>query len=122
LPALASGTLASMADRSSEQQEIDAAAAEAAAIGGHVSSDPDPIERVDEAHRPLEEAGEGESEGFELAEQELIEHASHGDMHAARRAIEDAPNEVDDARAAEGGEADAEYSSELEDDEPDRRS
>jgi hypothetical protein len=111
-----------MADRSSEQQEIDAAAAEAAAIGGHVSSDPDPIERVDEAHRPLEEAGEGESEGFELAEQELIEHASHGDMHAARRAIQDAPDEVDDARAAEGGEADAEYSSELEDDEPDRRS
>src|ERR1700712_5033355 len=102
-----------MPDRASEQREIDAAAAEAAAIGGHVSSDPDPIERVDEAHRPLEEAGEGEAEGFELAEQELIEHASHGDMHAARRAIEDAPNEVDDPRAAEGGEADAEYSSEL---------
>ncbi len=107
-----------MADRSSEQQEIDAAAAEAAAIGGHVSSEPDPIDRVDEAHRPLEEAGEGESEGFELAEQELIEHASHGDMRAARRAIQDAPDEVDDPRAAEGGDADAEYSSELEDDEP----
>jgi hypothetical protein len=107
-----------MADRSSEQEEVDAAAAEAAAIGGRVSSDPDPIERVDEAHRPLEEAGEGESEGFELAEQELIEHASHGDMHAARRVIEDAPGEVGDARATEGGEADAEYSSELQDDEP----
>ncbi len=34
-----------------------------------------------EANRPLEEAGEGESEGFELAEQQLIEHASHGDQH-----------------------------------------
>jgi hypothetical protein len=107
-----------MADRSSEQREIDAAAAEAAAIGGNVSSDPDPIESVDEATRPLNEAGEGESEGFELAEQELVEHASHGDMHAARRAIEDAPDQAEDPRAAEGGEADAEYSSELEEDEP----
>ncbi len=106
-----------MADRSSEQREIDAAAAEAAAIGGNVSSEPNPIESVDEAERPLEEAGEGESEGFELAEQELIENASHGDMHAARRAIEDAPDGGDDPRAAGGGEADYERSSELEDDE-----
>jgi len=52
-----------------------------------------------------------------LAEQELIEHASHGDQHAARRAIEDAPSESEDARASDGGEADAERSSELEDDE-----
>jgi hypothetical protein len=107
-----------MPDRASEQRETDAAAAEAAAIGGNVSSEPNPIESVDEAHRPLEESGEGESEGFELAEQELIEHASHGDQHAARRAIEDAPSENDDARANVGGEADAERSSELEDDEP----
>jgi uncharacterized protein HemY len=34
-----------------------------------------------EANRPLEEAGEGEAEGFELAEQALIENASHGDQH-----------------------------------------
>ncbi len=107
-----------MVDRSSEQREIDAAAAEAAAIGGNVSSEPDPIEVVDEAHRPLVEAGEGESEGFELAEQQLIEHASHGDMHAARRVIEDAPQESDDSRAAAGGEADAERSSEREADRP----
>jgi hypothetical protein len=73
-----------MSDRSSEQRETDAAAAEAAAIGGNVSSEPNPIESVDEAHRPLEEAGEGEAEGFELAEQELIEHASHGDQHSDR--------------------------------------
>ena len=31
----------------------------------------------DEARRPLVEAGQGESEGFEEAERELIEHASH---------------------------------------------
>jgi hypothetical protein len=68
---------------------------------------------VDEAQRPLEEAGQGESEGFELAERELIEHASHGDQHAARRAAEDAPSTSDDERAVQGGEADSEHSSEL---------
>jgi hypothetical protein len=98
-------------------QEEARAAAEAARIGGQASSEPHPIEEVDEAQRPLVEAGEGESEGFEQAEQELIEHASHGDQHAARRAIEDAPlEESDDARAAGSGEADFERSSEDEDD------
>jgi hypothetical protein len=63
----------------------------------------------------LAEAGQGEAEGFEQSEHELIEHASHGDQHAARQAIEDAPGESDDARAAEGGEADFERSSEHED-------
>jgi hypothetical protein len=33
----------------------------------------------DPAMRPVLEAGGGESEGFEMAEAELIEHASHGD-------------------------------------------
>jgi hypothetical protein len=92
------------------------AAAEAAQIGGRTSSEPPPIEDVDEAQRPLVEAGEGEAEGFEQAEQELIEHASHGNQHASRRAIEDAPGEADDARAAESGEADFERSSEQDDD------
>jgi hypothetical protein len=32
-----------------------------------------------EEQRPLEEAGQGEAEGFEQAEQELIEAAEHGD-------------------------------------------
>jgi hypothetical protein len=31
----------------------------------------------DEAQRPLTEAGQGEAEGFELAEDDLIEHAEH---------------------------------------------
>lgn len=98
-------------------RETAEAAAEAAQIGGRTSSEPPPVEEVDEAQRPLAEAGEGEAEGFEQAEQELIEHASHGDQHAARRALEDAPfAESDDARAAEGGEADFERSSEQDDD------
>jgi hypothetical protein len=100
-----------------ELQQEDAAAAEAGAIGGRVSSEPDPVEGgPDQAERPLAEAGQGEAEGFEQAEQGLIEHASHGDQHAARQAIEDAPDESDDLRAAPGGEADAEHSTERLDD------
>jgi hypothetical protein len=99
------------------EQEASEAAAEAASIGGRASSEPPPIEGdPDESGRPLVEAGQGEAEGFEQAEQELVEHASHGDQHAARRAIEDAPAESDDALATEAGEADSEHSSEHEDD------
>ena len=32
-----------------------------------------------EERRPVDEAGGGVSEGFELTEQDLIKHASHGD-------------------------------------------
>lgn len=61
------------------------------------------------------EAGGGEAEGFEQAEQQLIEHATRGDQHAARQVIEGASSESDDRRANGGGEADHEYSSEHED-------
>jgi hypothetical protein len=40
-----------------------------------------PDDPVDPAFAPLIEAGEGEAEGFELAEADLIEHAEHGDQH-----------------------------------------
>ena len=99
-----------------EREQEEDAAAEAAAIGGRVSSEPPPLDGgPDEAERPLAEAGEGESEGFEDAERELTEHASHGDQHAARRVIQDAPLESDDARAADDADADAPRSSETED-------
>ena len=100
-----------MPGANSEREQEEAAAAEAARIGGVPTSEH--ADSVDEAQRPLEEAGQGESEGFEQAERELIEHASHGDQHAARRAAEDAPSTSDDGRAAQGGEADTEFSSEL---------
>ena len=58
------------------EEEAEAAAAEAREIGGHV----DPVSD-DPAEEPLLEAGEGEAEGFELAEQELEDIASHGDQH-----------------------------------------
>jgi hypothetical protein len=103
-----------MSEASSEREQEEAAAAQAAQIGGRPTSGD--ADYVDEAQRPLEEAGQGEAEGFELAERELIEHASHGDQHAARRAVEDAPSTSDDERAASGGEADTEYSSESRED------
>ncbi len=98
------------------REESERAAAEAARIGGDPSSEPEGQQALDPAQQPLAEAGQGEAEGFEAAEQELVEHASHGDQHAARRAIEDAPQESDDARAADDAEADYERSSEHEDD------
>lgn len=101
------------------REEADKAAAEAAAIGGHPSSEPAQGDGApDEADRPLAEAGEGEAEGFEQAEQDLVERATHGDQHAARQAIEDAPGGSEDVVAQEGGEADHERSSERSEDLP----
>jgi hypothetical protein len=58
-----------------------AAAAEAAAIGGRGPDvgGADPAEAVDEAMRPVYEAGGGEQDGFELADRDLIRNASHDD-------------------------------------------
>jgi len=94
-----------------DEQEQEAAA-EAGGIGGRVSSEPpsETDEAMSEAERPLSEAGEGESEGFELAEAELSEHASHGDEHAAGRILLDASRLDEDDRSAADGEADAETS------------
>jgi hypothetical protein len=100
---------AEQADYEREQEAL--AAAEAAAIGGRVSSEPagssDEDDEIDPAQVPLREAGQGESEGFEDAERELIERASHGDEHAARRVLEDAPGPEENDRAGRYGEADS---------------
>lgn len=53
-------------------EETEAAAAEAAGIGGRVDS-----YGVDEAERAVTEAGGGVAEGFEVAEEALIENAEH---------------------------------------------
>lgn len=57
------------------REETEAAGREAAAIGGKGSN-----EDIDPAEQPLAEAGQGVAEGFEEAERELVEHASHGDQ------------------------------------------
>jgi hypothetical protein len=74
----------------------------------------DPLLDLDERRRKereaVEEAGGGESEGFEQAEQELIEHASHGDGHAPAKISQDAFREgEEEASRSEYGEADEEH-------------
>jgi hypothetical protein len=63
-------------DESVVEEEEAEAAQEAAAIGGVRVPDTD-----DPAEEPLVEAGQGESEGFELAEKDLEDIAEHGDEH-----------------------------------------
>jgi hypothetical protein len=70
--------------------------------------DVDLARRRHEERRAVEEAGGGESEGFELAEHDLIEHASHGDEHTPARILRDAqPDE--ELTDSVYGEADEEH-------------
>jgi hypothetical protein len=109
-----------------EREQEEAAADEAAHIGGERSDDLDYIERdgrpggiSDEAWRPVEEAGGGEAEGFEEAEAELIERAenAHGPSPIA-----DAEDYDEEAAALDSvyGEADDEHTSEDDPEESDR--
>lgn len=74
------------------EEEADAAAAEAAHIGGDVPRDTD-----DPAEQPLIEGGEGEAEGFELAEKDLEDIASHGDQHRFPGRLAGRPEEPTEA-------------------------
>jgi hypothetical protein len=102
-----------MDDLSPEELEQEREAArEAAAIGGAgAPADEDP------AMTPVREAGGGEAEGFEEAEELLVEHASHGDQQSAHAVIHDAGRDEEPDPEREDGEPDREHSSELEDDE-----
>jgi hypothetical protein len=87
-----------------EEAEIAAAAAEARAIGGGIPEYPglESSSRADEAFRPLEEAGEGEGEGQELAEYELVESAQPSDgLSDAQRQIEETIEAQDDPFSGE---------------------
>ena len=94
-----------------EEAEIDAAGSEAAHIGGTAGD-----EDLPDADRPVLEAGGGEAEGFEMAEQDLIENASHGDEHSGRMALYDASEPEEAGQVTDFGEADGEHSSEADDD------
>ena len=87
-------------DEGLAEEEAAAAAAEAGDIGGKVAKDSE-----DPAEQPLIEAGEGEAEGFELAERDLEDIASHGDQHRFPDNVPSPPEEQSDA--AVYGEADA---------------
>jgi len=82
------------------EEEAEAAAAEAAEIGGPAPDDPidDPAERA------VVEGGGGESEGFELAEAELIDNASHGDQKRFPNRDAGRPEEPTDAVFGEADE------------------
>jgi hypothetical protein len=94
-----------------------AAAAEASGIGGPHLDDA----HGDEAFEAVYEAGGGESEGFELAEEQLIDNASHGGGRADPIGDAFTPEAESDERTAVDGEADEERVSELDEDDTDRR-
>ena len=93
-----------------EQKQVDAAAYAAGAIGGRAGD-----EDVDPVERPLQEAGEGEAEGFELAEEDLIEAAGTG-LRWVDPVRAGFPLEPEDGSGPTYGEPDHEFSSELPDD------
>jgi hypothetical protein len=94
-----------------EREEADAAAAEAAGIGGVTGE-----ENLDPAQLPVTEAGGGVSEGFEESERALIEHASHGDQQSAHTILHD-QGLPEESTLREDSESDHERSSELSADE-----
>jgi hypothetical protein len=94
-------------DLRAERREIEAAAREASGIGGVTGE-----EALDPAARPVIEAGGGEAEGFEVAEELLIEHASHGDQQSAHAILHDR-GRPEESTTREDAEADHERSSAL---------
>ena len=65
-------------------------------------------ERHREERRAVEESGGGVSEGFELAEEDLIGHASHGDDHGTASIYRHVGLEEAEISDAMYGEADQE--------------
>ena len=88
------------------------AAAEAAAIGGSAADvgGADFDEPIDEALRPVYEAGGGDAEGFELAERDLVRNASHDDGAGFPERDAFTPETESDLAGAEYGEPDEEES------------
>lgn len=72
----------------------------------------------DPAMEAVYEAGGGESEGFEMAEDQLIEHASHGDEHGTTKIFTDAEGFTEEERTPDDddglyGDADDERPNDL---------
>jgi hypothetical protein len=82
------------------EREADAAAHEAAGVGGRAPEDEDP------ARRPVDEAGGGEAEGFEQAEEDLRENAEHGQLGPRDPNRDVFTPEESDLTGGEYGEAD----------------
>jgi len=91
------------------EEEAQAAAREVRDIGGRPTRDLEEDLPHNPAMDPVYEAGGGESEGFEMAEEELIEHSEHGPAKPEVQ-IRVREEEIDEERndSAEYGEADRE--------------
>ena len=73
-----------------------------------------------EERRPVDEAGGGVAEGFELAEADLIDHAEHDDRHSSHdhqhstdQILRDAGTLNEEQTGAVYGEADGEPTTEV---------
>jgi hypothetical protein len=95
------------ADEALIREEEQAAAEQAGEIGGAGGAD----DVADEAERPLSEAGQGEAEGFEIAERDLIDKSENLQGPSPRNERFATEEERSDA---EYGEADEAESSEIE--------
>jgi hypothetical protein len=95
------------------EAEEQAAAAEAGRIGGDAGDD-----RHGEAERPLAEAGQGYAEGFEEAEEELLDRAEHGEQPHVTTISEEVES---DRSTASYGEADSVGRAEMDQREQDAR-
>jgi hypothetical protein len=84
------------------REEEAAAGSDAAKIGGRAGDEED----FDPAMRPVYEAGGGEAEGFEQAEADLVENASHGSGRGDPEADAFSGEAESDLSGAEYGEPD----------------
>jgi hypothetical protein len=91
------------------REEEEAAAAEAARVGGRSG-----MEGMDPAERASREQGGGEAEGFEEAEELLEEQAAHGDPSV--NPLRDAAEPEEERDRSVHGEPDELESTETEDD------
>jgi hypothetical protein len=96
-------------DDETVREEEAAAAAAAGRIGGTAGDEDD----FDPAMRPVYEAGGGEAEGFEQAERDLVENASHGSGHGDPISDAFTPEAESDRSTADYGDADSERVTEL---------
>jgi hypothetical protein len=94
-------------DRIAEEEA--AAAAEARAIGGRAGDEDDWSPEM----RPVYEAGGGDAEGFEIAEQDLIDNAQHSDGRGDPLSDAFTPEVESDRDGASYGEADEIESTEV---------
>src|SRR3954462_168187 len=86
------------------EEEAEAAAREVRDIGGTPTRDLEEDLPHDPAMDPVYEAGGGEAEGFEMAEEELREHTEHGPAkpEVQARVREEEPSEEENTTEAYG--------------------